>query len=121
MTAAAYFRELLPCSAMQLLETGARDALGHEFDEVSAVTTSKLFAGLDSPPCHHIHIGVRSTYFKHDNHAANPHLILWAAVEPVLPFDRRVVDENIPNESQQQGSRQRPLALFLLDCRKARQ
>ena len=38
--ALAHFDDLLSCSAVKLLQTGAWEALGHEFHDVSAVITT---------------------------------------------------------------------------------
>ena len=48
--ASAHFRDLHPHSAVELLETGAWEALGHGFHDISAVTTHQLIVHLDSPP-----------------------------------------------------------------------
>ena len=58
--ASAHFRDLHPHSAVELLETGAWEALGHGFHDISAVTTHQLIVHLDSPPSHHEHVRVLS-------------------------------------------------------------
>ena len=119
--ASASFRDLLPHSTVELLETGAREALGDEFYEVSTVATRQLVVHSDRPHLHHIPVRVRPEQLKQVDHDANHHLILSAVMEPVLPFDRRVVDQNIPNVSKQQVGRERSLALFIPNIRKAPQ
>ena len=56
----ALFSELLPCGAVQLLQAGAREALGHEFDGVSAVASHQPVVDFCSPPIHHSDVGIRS-------------------------------------------------------------
>ena len=53
------FGYLLSGSAVQLLHTGAGEALGNEFYDVSAVTTRQSVARLVGPPPHHRPVGVR--------------------------------------------------------------
>ncbi|EJK56373.1 hypothetical protein THAOC_23749 [Thalassiosira oceanica] len=117
----AYFPELLSGSAVQLLHTGASEALGHEFHRVSTVTTHQLGAHPDSPPLHHRPIKVRPKYLKDADHGANRHLLERALVKPLLPLNHRVVEENIPHEAKQQVDCKRSLAIFLLEFRNAPQ
>ena len=78
----------------------------------------QLVVNLGSPSLHHTLFGVRSAYFKCVDHATNRHLVEGVLVEPVVPIDRRCVEENVPNESQQQVSHQSSFAFFLPNFRK---
>ena len=57
--ALSHFRELLSCDAVQLLQAGAREALGHKFHDVAVITKHQLVAHLASPSSRHTHVGVR--------------------------------------------------------------
>ena len=59
IVALTHFRDLHPCGAMQLLQTGAREALDHELNDVSAIAKHQLVPHLGSSPPHHDHVGVR--------------------------------------------------------------
>ncbi|EJK64509.1 hypothetical protein THAOC_14753 [Thalassiosira oceanica] len=51
--AQAHFRELLPHSSVQLLQTGTSEALGHELHNVLAIPVHQLVAHPGSPPHRH--------------------------------------------------------------------
>ena len=55
--ALAHFRELLLGSPVQLVQTGAREALGNKFYNVSVITTHQLVVNLASPPRRHTWVG----------------------------------------------------------------
>ena len=102
--ASAHFRDLLSCSAVQRLQTGAREALGNVFDNVAAITTQEHVIRLGSPSSHHEFVGVRPACIKHVDHVANRNLVGASIVEPTLPLDHSVVDENVADESQRDRS-----------------
>ncbi|EJK77801.1 hypothetical protein THAOC_00343 [Thalassiosira oceanica] len=119
-----HFGELLPCSAMQILHTGAREALGNEFYDVTTVTTRQPAARLGTPLPRHGQVGVRAKYLECADHGTNRYLKVnfgdAAIVEPIiLPLNCGIVDKNVTNESQQQVRRQRSLALLSPDTGKA--
>ncbi|EJK51293.1 hypothetical protein THAOC_29552 [Thalassiosira oceanica] len=110
----AHFGELRPCSPVQLLQTGAREALGHEFDNISEAATRQLVACWGNSPPHHKPVRVSSKCLKHVYHDAN-HRQKSALSEPVLSH----LHEIVPNESQHQVSCKRSLTFVLQNFRKA--
>ena len=73
---------------MQLLWTGAREALCNKLHSVTDVSARKLVAHLGSPTPRHDHVGIGPTYLKYVN-AANHQLVLtteWNHFSPSIAY-----------------------------------
>ena len=97
--------------AVQLLQAGAREALGHEFQDVSAVTIHQPVAHLDCSPLNHFKVGVFSGYLKQGRHqqiAASFRRHRWNQISPSLMESRTKAFRR--NRSSKSIARERSLS-----------